>query len=66
MKVGANVTSNVLLIVRLSLVLAIVWMVKQKGLSPALHHLPQVTSKGKIDVQYFINIDMKSPCLTIK
>lgn len=35
------------LILRLSLALAIVWMVKQKALSPALHLLAQVTSRGE-------------------
>lgn len=38
---------NLCLIFRLSLVLAIVWMVKPKGLSQAPPLLPQVTSKGE-------------------
>lgn len=47
MIIGVNVTSNLFLIPRLLPALAIVWMVKQKGLSPALPLLAQVTSKGE-------------------
>lgn len=47
--IWTNESSNMflILILRLSLAPAIVWMVKQKGLSPALPLLAQVTSKGE-------------------
>lgn len=41
-----TLTYNMIVMFRLSPALAIAWMVKQKGLSPALLLSAQVTSKG--------------------